>query len=73
MNLTSTGNWTEYSFIYFMHSCFQSVLLFLLALFCYLFLDAARYVCKKSNKNTLNIKQNPDRILVTDWGFNAVL
>lgn len=72
MNLTSTGNWTEYSFIYFMHSCFQSVLLFLLALFCYLFLTQPA-MSAKIKQNTLNIKQNPDRILVTDWGFNAMM
>ena len=32
-------------------------LLFLLASFCSLFLDIARYACKRSNKKLLDIKQ----------------
>lgn len=35
-----------------------------------LFLDIVRYACEKSNGNTLNIKQNPDRILRTDLGLS---
>ncbi len=43
--------------VYFVHSCFQPVFLFLLSSFFRLFLDTARYVCKKSNENMFNIKQ----------------
>ena len=34
------------------------------------FFDIARYACEKSNENTFNIKQNTDRILMTDLGLN---
>ena len=36
--------------------------------FCYLFLDAARYVCKNQTKYA-QYEANPDRILVTDWAL----
>ena len=40
-----------------MHSCFQPSFCFPLASFRSIFLDIARYACKKYNENMLNIKQ----------------
>ena len=39
------------------YSCFQPSFCSLSASFCRIFLDIARYACKISNENTLNIKQ----------------
>lgn len=36
------------------------------------FLDTARHVCKNQTKYA-QYEENPDRILVTDRGFNAMM
>ena len=50
-DLPPIGYQTAYNFINFMYSCFQPAFLFLLASFCLLFLDIARYACKNPTKS----------------------
>lgn len=50
----------------------SSALLFSIGDFCQHLPDLACYACEKSKENTLNIKQESDRILIPDSGLSQL-
>lgn len=68
--LTPICHHAAHSFICFVHSCFQPVFIVHVCVFLFAILGKARYSCKKSNENQLNIEQifrPDDRFEIKQW------